>query len=230
MKNIAMIVLTIATLCQSAAYAGDPVKGYDVKLGVTISAVYGVESSGDMKKLGTGPIASIDFDRIHASSKHVFARVWVGETETPGWIPMPRKKKSKAKATTSSSGSCCNGTGTSVTIVNNGAAANVEPVRHYVGPVYFSADNRSTVNNNNNITTPPAQERPAARVCPHCAGTPRYSGGLAYCPNGNGIIGTAPRTSHYRYTYRYNNYSNLGGNLWGGNRYSTGFGFSRYGR
>src|SRR3989344_6102429 len=118
----------------------------------------------------TGVLVEIDPFRTNALNRQY---VWVkidppGDTTVPveAWLEVqkPKKKPEPQRA----SGSCCCSSGTTVVMVNN-HAANVPAVRHYTGPVYFSADNRSVVNDND--TTIVNQGAPA----PYCYG---------YCDHG----------------------------------------------
>lgn len=202
MKNLFFVlaIILMATLFSLAAYAGDPVHGYDVKLGETLLTVYSVSENGDLSKLGTGAVSSIDFDRVHHASKFIHASVWVNETEIEGWIPRPQKKASCCARTGEAECSCeqrscssCNGNGCQScrpmqAVGGNtyifGAAAPLPPV---VGTGSAAVQVRQ-YNYNREYTThnhPAPVQRPT--YCSYCNGghgvpIMQYGNGGYWCP------------------------------------------------
>lgn len=132
----------------------------------------------------TGVLRKIDTNDKNPLNKR-FVRVTVevrkktsGVILIEGWYELVKATKKSKPAAAPASSTCCQGTSPSVLIVNNGQS-NVRDLRHYVGPVYFSVDNRSTTN----VHPTTVVQQPQIASCPYCGRQPLYVGRRAFCPN-----------------------------------------------
>jgi len=171
-RHTAIVATLLVALTFQSAFADIP------RVGHTVNAY-----DKDQSPI-TGTLVSIDAKSRSAFNKRfvqveVDVRSKTGEvTTTKGWYELVKTKKKSKPVAAPASSTCCQGTSPNVLTVNNGQS-NVRDLRHYVGPVYFFVDNRSTTN----VHPTTVVQQPPIASCPYCGRQPRYVGRRAFCPN-----------------------------------------------
>lgn len=154
-RTTAVVTAVVTLICSSftlPAYAGDPLKGYDLKLGDPV-LLFEINADKKFTEVDEGALAEVLLEKQFFGGKQVYvwAQVWINRDLKEGWIPQPKKVAKKKKKR-----SCCTQPASPPVVVINNHMANIPPVRQYTGPAYFS--NRITNNVTNNVTVVPAPQ------------------------------------------------------------------------